>query len=130
MVAALGSSTALHSLGSGASLVGLEAQVARYEKELSNCVNCASSKTSEGKAEIAAISAKIQTLKSRMAEVSQAKSSDRSLKSEAQTPEHRVISGAVVNASAASDKKGGDGVSSGARPANIPGIGGVVDVFA
>jgi hypothetical protein len=46
-----------------ASSVGLRAKLDRYEKQLSDCVNCASAKTPEGKADIAAISAKIDEVK-------------------------------------------------------------------
>ena len=45
------------------SSVGLRAKLDRYEKQLSDCVNCASAKTPEGKADIAAISAKIDEVK-------------------------------------------------------------------
>lgn len=45
------------------SSVGLRAKLDRYEKQLSDCMNCASAKTPEGKADIAAISAKIDEVK-------------------------------------------------------------------
>ena len=45
------------------SSVGLRAKLDRYEKQLSDCVNCASAKTPEGKDDIAAISAKIDEVK-------------------------------------------------------------------
>lgn len=48
--------------GSGAgytSRVSLDAEVARYRKELANCVNCPTSSTPEGKANIQEISNKI-----------------------------------------------------------------------
>ena len=41
---------------------GLDAQIARYKKELSDCVNCESAKTAKGKAKIQAISDKLTAL--------------------------------------------------------------------
>lgn len=50
-------------LSDATSSVGLRAKLDRYEKQLSDCVNCASAKTPEGKADIVAISAKIDEVK-------------------------------------------------------------------
>lgn len=73
MVAAIGSATvsATVSATSGGSLgtAGLEAQIARYEKQLSDCVNCASAKTPEGKKAIAEISNKINAARARIDEM-------------------------------------------------------------
>jgi hypothetical protein len=44
----------------------LQAQLQRYEQQLSECINCASAKTPEGKADIEAISARIRQVKGRM----------------------------------------------------------------
>jgi hypothetical protein len=45
---------------------GLQAQLKRFEHELSDCVNYASSKTPEGKAAIEVIQNKIRTVKLRL----------------------------------------------------------------
>jgi hypothetical protein len=46
----------------------LQAQLQRYQQQLSECINCASAATPEGKADIEAISARIGQLKGRMAQ--------------------------------------------------------------
>lgn len=52
----------------GASPVDLQARLDRYQKQLSDCVNCASAKTPKGKADIAAISARIDDVKRAIAQ--------------------------------------------------------------
>lgn len=47
---------------------GLDAQLARYEKQLSECINCASAKTPEGKQAIDDLYGKIHDLKAKMEE--------------------------------------------------------------
>lgn len=56
--AAIGASS-----GTGTSAIALHAQLARYEKQLSECVNCASSSTPEGKAQIEEITERITQIK-------------------------------------------------------------------
>ncbi|MBZ0091413.1 MAG: hypothetical protein K8F27_04220, partial [Sulfuricellaceae bacterium] len=63
MVQAIGSSAASGAVGSGASSAGLDAQLARYQKELSDCVNCSSAKTPEGKRAIQAAADKVSVVK-------------------------------------------------------------------
>lgn len=48
------------------STAGLEAQVIRYKKELSDCVNCGSANTTEGKAAIAAAANKVSAAEARI----------------------------------------------------------------
>lgn len=48
--------------------VELRARLDRYQKQLSDCVNCASAKTPKGKADIAAITSKIDETKRAMTE--------------------------------------------------------------
>lgn len=52
----------------GPSPVDLRARLDRYQKQLSDCVNCASAKTPKGKADIAAISARIDEVKRAIAQ--------------------------------------------------------------
>ena len=68
MVAAIGTATASATSG-GFGTAGLEAQIVRYEKQLSDCVNCASAKTPEGKKAIAEISNKISATRARIDEM-------------------------------------------------------------
>lgn len=70
MVQAVSGSSAATTLSAGAAAAGLSAQLARYQKQLSDCVNCASAKTPEGKANIEELSAKISAVKARMERVS------------------------------------------------------------
>ena len=66
MVQAVGG-TAATSISSGpAKAAGLEYQLLRYQKQLSECVNCASAKTAQGKATIEAISGKISSIRLRI----------------------------------------------------------------
>lgn len=67
MVQAIGRSTPS---GAGEpALASLEAQRARYTKQLSECVNCDLAKTAQGKADIEAIAARIGQIDTRIAKV-------------------------------------------------------------
>jgi hypothetical protein len=52
------------------STAGTEAQIARYRKELADCVNCESANTTEGKAAIAAAASKVSIAEARIAGMS------------------------------------------------------------
>jgi hypothetical protein len=54
----------------GSSTAGTEAQIARYKKELADCVNCESANTTEGKAAIAAAATKVSNAEARIASMS------------------------------------------------------------
>lgn len=61
--------TASTSYGSGApSATSLQAQLERFQQQLSDCVNCASAKTPQGKSDIQAISARISQIQQRIAQ--------------------------------------------------------------
>ena len=62
MISSVGSSTAHDYSSTSEPMGGLDAQITRYKKELSDCVNCDSANTVKGKAKIQAISDKIATL--------------------------------------------------------------------
>jgi phage shock protein A len=70
---AIGQATAFPS-SMGPSRTGLEAQLARYKKEQSACVNCASSSTAEGKRQIQDLDRKISVTESKLQQVEQAPS--------------------------------------------------------
>ena len=68
MVTATGAFTSAAALavqGTG----GLDAQLARYEKQLAECVNCASARTPEGKQAIEDLYGKIHDTKAKIEEV-------------------------------------------------------------
>jgi hypothetical protein len=62
MISSIGSSTAYAFDSTAKPTAGRDAQIARYKKELSDCVNCESAKTVKGKANIQAITDKITAL--------------------------------------------------------------------
>ena len=67
MVLAVGSSfSPLVVTTAAASTAGLEAQIARDKKELSNCVNCESADTNQGQADIQALTNKITAAEARL----------------------------------------------------------------
>lgn len=73
MVQTVGSVNSLVSaspLAPGATVAGLEARLTQYQKQLSDCVNCESAKTSKGKEDIRDLSGKIGELKARIDQVS------------------------------------------------------------
>ena len=59
---------------SNVSRVSLRADLARYEKKLSDCVNCESAKTPEGKRNIQDLDAQIGALKAQLKVVPQSDS--------------------------------------------------------
>jgi len=62
-------SAASTAYGGGApSATSLQAQLERFQKQLSDCVNCASAKTPQGKSDIQAISARISQIEQRIAQ--------------------------------------------------------------
>lgn len=60
--------------GQSVQTAGLEAQIQRYKKQLSDCIHCESSKTAQGQADIEALSAKITAAKARVDAIEVAKS--------------------------------------------------------
>jgi hypothetical protein len=69
MVQVIGSAIVTGAISAASALAGLEAQLARYQKQLSECVNCDSSKTTEGKAQIQSISSIINDVRARIDKV-------------------------------------------------------------
>ena len=78
MLSAIGSSPLPNLVGSSKSAAGLDAQLAQYQVQLADWVNCPSCKTPEGKAKIAEISAKISNIEQRMKAREVAKQGDES----------------------------------------------------
>lgn len=77
MPSAIGSPTYTRPPGLEKPTTGLEAQLARYQKELSNCVNCDTANTREGRETIQALSNKISQIKTRIEASTATKSSIR-----------------------------------------------------
>lgn len=73
MVSVIGSSSFYPATGGGSSAVGLGAQLARYEQQLSDWACCPSAKTQGGKQKIQEISGKISEVRARIAEAEKAK---------------------------------------------------------
>ncbi len=56
--------------GSNLTAAGIQAQIAIYQRQLSDCVNCSSADTIEGKTQIQEISSKISTAKAQIQQIS------------------------------------------------------------
>jgi hypothetical protein len=69
MSVAMGTGAVSGSVAGYTSRVCLDAEVARYRKELANCVNCPTSSTPEGKANIQEISNKISADQARIEQI-------------------------------------------------------------
>jgi hypothetical protein len=69
MVSANGSPAVCGAVSTPRTAAGVEAQLERYKKELSNCVNCESAKTASGKAAIEAAASKISTAEARIEKI-------------------------------------------------------------
>lgn len=76
MLAPIGSSTSLTLSSPVKPKPGLDPELAKLQKELSACVNCDSAKTAKGKANIQAITGKINTIKARVEETNVIKAAD------------------------------------------------------
>jgi hypothetical protein len=80
MLSAIGSSTSSSYATTGivTSPAGLESQLAKHQKELADCVNCASAGTLESKTKIQGISGKISEIQSHLQKLVVAASSSQS----------------------------------------------------
>lgn len=74
MLSMIGTSTFSSPAGAGTSIAGLEAQLDRYQKKLSDRINCDSANTRESREAIQALSNKISTIKARIEEITVTKS--------------------------------------------------------
>jgi hypothetical protein len=95
--------------GGGPSAASLQAQLQRYQQQLSDCVNCASAKTPQGKADIQAISARISEVKQTIAQADQAPAN----------PANAANAAAPASSSAQASP-----------PFQLSGVGNVINVFA
>lgn len=66
MLSASGLSATGAILGVGMPAGGLDAQLGRLQQQLSDCVNCPTAQTTEGKSKIQAVSDQISAIKARM----------------------------------------------------------------
>jgi hypothetical protein len=128
MVSAVGSSTASSAAHTaGASTAGIEAQIVRYKKELSDCVNCASSKTPEGKAAIQAITIKISSAHARIEKINADKPASQPAASSTATANKTP---ANTYAAASSGESKASVESASAPTSSSSTTGSLVDVFA
>jgi hypothetical protein len=63
MLAPIGSSTSFALSSTIKSKAGYDAELVKLQKELSDCVNCSSAKTAEGKTKIQVLAGKISSIK-------------------------------------------------------------------
>lgn len=75
MIGAISSPNSSLPTGTVKSATGLEAQLIRYQKELSDCVNCDTENTLAGRESIQSLSGKISAIKARIEEVNLSRSS-------------------------------------------------------
>lgn len=73
MIQAIGSSGSPPLPRTPGSPAGLEVQLARLQSELSDCVNCASANTAEGKAKIQELSNQINSIRARIESASKSR---------------------------------------------------------
>lgn len=126
MLNAIASPTFPASSGSGASPAGLEAQLARCQKELSAQVNCSSAKTPEGKVAIETLSNKISVLKDRIEEAVNSQSGGN-----AAAPAARPAAGAGRNYAPAAGAAEQSSRAALAEPGSADaGVGSRINVFA
>ncbi len=72
MLSAIGS-TYPSPVGTGPTAAGLQAQLDRYQQQLSDCVNCSSAKTLQGQEAIQTLSNKIGEIKARIEQITATK---------------------------------------------------------
>jgi hypothetical protein len=121
-LSAIGTAPAFNpTTASGASTGGLEAQIARYTQELSDCVNCASANTAQGQARIAEIASKISRAKARIDKIASQKpapdASHTAPANKTATP-----TGATTPPNSDSLYVPGSGATQSVIPAQVPGI--------
>jgi len=90
MLNAIGSSTYTNPAGTGTPTAGLESQLARYQKELSNCVNCDTANTRAGRETIQTLSNRISQIKARIEAIDAAKPSTQPTAPNAITPAETI----------------------------------------
>lgn len=76
---------------------GLEFQVEKYKKELSECINCASAKTPEGKKAIAEASAKLHAAQTRLEKSQQANPNSSTTINTPDTPQRTLQSKHLID---------------------------------
>lgn len=125
MVSAIASSPASSATPTtGTSTAGIEAQIVRYKKELSDCVNCPSSKPPEGKAAIQAITNKISTAQARIEKINADKPASQPAASSTTTANNTPANTYAVASTAVSKTSAESASASGST------TGSLVDVFA
>jgi hypothetical protein len=125
MVAAIGSTALPSSSTSASPTAGLEAQIIRYQKQLSDCVNCDSANTAQGKETIQAISSKISAARAKIEEINVSKSVNQTSSTDNQlntTAKQDQATAATLNQANASSK--------GPQQSGIGAVGTLINVSA
>lgn len=115
-----------------ASTAGIEAQIARDEKELSNCINCASAETKQGQADIQALTNKINLARARLEQITTANPDEQSIALNATTSSEADVSELAANPTGAEVPVARDNISeaSTATPnESDKGVGRLVDEY-
>jgi FlxA-like protein len=99
MVSAVGAPALPGQVGGSSSIASLQAQLDRYQKQLSDCVNCDTANTREGKQTIQYLSNRISEIKARIEKAAAEKSAPTSA---LETGKHGTI-GATAATSSQSD---------------------------
>jgi hypothetical protein len=94
--------------GAARSVAALQAQLAQYQKQLSDCVNCASSSTREGQAQIQALSSKIAAVRGQINAAAAAQQAS-------QAPQRQLQPTAVTDAGSSQAYPGRQGPSAPGR---------------
>ena len=79
MIPAIGTATSIPPYSAGGA--ALQGQLARYEKELSACINCSTANTTEGKQKIQEVSSQIEQIKARIEQATQTRATRQTEKS-------------------------------------------------
>jgi hypothetical protein len=117
MVAAIGAIPTYSAQVPTVSTGGLRAELARYEKALSECVNCATAQTTEGQQEIQRLSSEIARLKARI------EAAGRSISSQTRD-------GAGDSSAAANSERSAERMGLGAAVTDGRTVGGRIDILA
>lgn len=126
MVNTIGSPASPTIISGSQSTAALEGQLARYQVQLADWVNCPSCKTPEGKAKIAEISDKVRGIEQRLRATENAPQVNRPNRTVAASINAQTSQAAPTSASTESSPAGNISVTS--HP-STSGLGNFVDVF-
>jgi len=127
MTQAIGAATGSPYLAAGGSDAGLRGQLARYEKELSACVNCDTANTLAGQQKIQELSNRIAQIKTRIEDAGAAEQIRRTASTPAAVRAPGEAGG-VALASASAATTADTASAADGRPRRLDGIGSRIDI--